>query len=340
MTLAPLLCLWCACATSTPSPKEAPMSAEQTPRWEELKTRLPVPEADDRVEVHDAARGRVVSFPGHRQLRHYPHFHRPRAPGELYTRQVWSAAVTDRGVSAFRKERDLPAELAFGSYWARAVFSGGGRRLYLTGPFDTRAVYVSDVDAGGRLGPWRATEPMPAGPRSRRSLHQALVVRGKLLILGGWYEDNKPAMDQLHAAPLAADGAVGTFRLLNTKLPFSGVAFSLARCDDRLFLAWKDTIWVASLDEGGAPGAFRQAVKDPRINHLSYGNSGMACCGDTLALADAQQTHLFTLAPGKPPRPKATVKHPAPFSRRPLFCHRGAYMLTTTHEGRIYRLTP
>ena len=252
------------------------MTADATLAWEELKTRLPVPDADDRVEVYDASRGRVVSFPGHRRLPHYPHHHRqPRVPpGQLYSRQVWSAAVNDQGVSPFRREADLPPELTFGSYWARAVFSGSGRHLYLTGPFDTRAVYVSDVDVSGGLGPWRTTGPMPPSPGRRRSLHQVLVAGGRLLVLGGWYEDNKPAIRQLHAAPLADNGNVGPFQQLNARLPCAGVAFSLARCGDRLLLAWQDTVWGSKLSDG-SPGAFGVAVKDPRVAHHSYGNTAV-----------------------------------------------------------------
>lgn len=314
-------------------------------RLVELSTRLPVPLADDRVEVFDPVRKTLVTFPGHRRLP--PDHPRPREPqvppAKLFSRKVWSAAVTGpatrlgANVSAFVPEPELPGELAFGSYWGRAVFSGDGRHLYLTGPFDTHAIYLATVQPGGRLGPWRATRPMPPSPRGRRSLHQVFISGGRLFVFGGWFADARPGIRQIHAAPLGKDGAVGEFSLQTARLPFAEAAFSLARCDGQLFLARGDTIWSSTLDRGGALTPFQKVLSDPRLKHQQYGGTGMACCGARLALVDEDQTHIL-IQTARGLRLVQSLKHPAPFSRRTVFCHGGRFFITTTHGGRIYSL--
>lgn len=312
-------------------------------RLEELSTRLPLPTADDRVEVYDAVRGRVVTFPGHvpPPLGHPPNPRGPRVPpAKLFSRQVWSAAVLKTGVAAFERERELPRELAFGSYWGRAVFSGDGRHLYLTGPFNTRSVYVSAVDPQGRLGPWRATRPLPPSQDGRRSLHQVFVAGSRLHVLGGWFADGSPGLRQIHSAPLGPDGALGDFRLSAPLLPFSHAAFSIARCGPRLYLARGDTIWSATLQKDGALSPFQRAASNASLKHEDYGGSGMACCGSRLVLADEAQTHVFDLATGGALRHVGSLSNPAPFKRRTVFCHNSRFFITTTHDGRIYLLHP
>ena len=140
-----------------PSPRsQGNKKSDPGPRLVELATRLPNPTADDRVEAYDAVHGQLVSFPGHQS----PPRRRPRISGpgrqpppNIFPHKVWSAGVMPTGLSAFRPESELPAELAFGSYWARAAFSPGGDQLYLSGPFNTRAVYLSAVGKGGAWAP-------------------------------------------------------------------------------------------------------------------------------------------------------------------------------------------
>ena len=338
VTLLSLLLCQCCAGQSPRAPTSTPNGEH---RLVELTTRLPQPGADDRVEVYDAVRGRVVSFPGHLSPPRRPsHHRRPQPPlGRLFSRQVWSAAVSDTSIGTFVREVDLPRELVFGSYWARAAFSEDGRHLYLTGPFNTQAVYLSTVGPKGRLGPWQATRSMPASQNGRRSLHQIFVAGRRLHVLGGWWADNNPGIRQIHAAVVGQAGAVGPFRLLSARVPFVEVAFSLARCGGRIYLARGDTIWVSARGEQGALTAFEPALTDARLQHENYGGTGLACGGDTLVLADEARTHLLHLGRKGRPALVQSLQNPAPFRRRTVFCHRGRFFVTTTHGGRIYRLS-
>ena len=247
--------------------------------------------------------------------------------------------VSDTSIGTFVREVDLPRELVFGSYWARAAFSEDGRHLYFTGPFNTQAVYLSTVGPKGRLGPWQATRSMPASQNGRRSLHQIFVAGRRLHVLGGWWADNNPGIRQIHAAVVGQAGAVGPFRLLSARVPFVEVAFSLARCGGRIYLARGDTIWVSARGEQGALTAFEPALTDARLQHENYGGTGLACGGDTLVLADEARTHLLHLGRKGRPALVQSLQNPAPFRRRTVFCHRGRFFVTTTHGGRIYRLS-
>lgn len=311
-------------------------------RLVELPTRLPMPLADDRVEVFDPARGRLVTFPGHQPLpMHHPRPRNPQVPpARLFSRQVWSATVTGATISAFAPQAELHGELAFGSYWGRAAFSADGRHLYFTGPFNTRSIYLAAAEPGGRLGAWHATRPMPPSPKGRRSLHQVLVAGGRLLVLGGWYADGLPGIRQIHAAPLGNDGTVGEFKLLARRLPFAEAAFSSARCGGQLYLARGNTIWSSTLGQGGALSTFERALSDVRLKHEEYGGTGMACCDGWLVLADEAQTHLLRRATDGGLRLFHSIQNPAPFKRRTVFCHLGRFFVTTTHGGRIYSLEP
>lgn len=308
-------------------------------RLVELTARLPLPTADDRVEAYDPAHGRLVTFPGHDappsdgpKPRHQP-------VEDPFPRQVWSARVGDAGVSVFRAETELPQELRFGSYWARAAFDPAGSHLYLTGPFETRATYVTSVADDGRLGPWRATTLLPSSPKGRRSLHQVFLAGGRLYSLGGWHSDGVPGLRDIHSAAVEPDGTIGAFARLEVELPFDAMAFSLARCGGAHVLVARGTrIWSSALQQGGGLTPFAAVFEDERLEHESYGGTAMACSDEWLVLVDEARTHVFDREKGGALHYTAGIAHPASFKRRTAFCHDGRFFITTTRGGTIYTL--
>ena len=309
----------------------------------ELKTRLPDPGASERVELYDPGRGRLISFVGY-----VPPPPGPSVRGEprlgRFPGTVWSAAMGRAGLSDVRPESPLPKTLVqFGSYWGRAALSADGRHLLLTGSFNTRSALVAPLDRDGRLGAWRETTPLPPSPASRRSLHGVLVAGSWLYLLGGWHTDGQPGLTEIHRAPVGEDGSLGQFNALDVHLPAGAEAgFSLVRCGARgleVCMARADRVWRSNLHQGQL-SSFEQLIRDPRLDHVDYGGSGIAWGGGLLLLADVGQTHLLALESGGTIRLLRSLQNPAPFGQRTALFHDGRFYITTTHEGRIYKLEP
>lgn len=351
LTVLALLLAGCQ-APSLPPVKEAPV---QTPveqlRLVELKTRLPEPEASERVELYDRDRGRLFSFVGYippgPAAEDRPPGPHPRPRTGRFPGTVWSAALGAMGLYDLREETALPSALVgrFGAYWGRAALPAGGRWLYLTGTFDTQATLVAPLDRRGIVGAWRATTPLPPSPVGRRSLHRVFVTGptkrvpfGQLYLLGGWHTDGQPGLTTVHRAPVRQRGDLGAFTAQNVRLPAGAtVGFSLARRGERLYLAHGSAIWSAPLNAGGL-STFQRVFQDNRLDHNNYGGSGLACGDGLLLLVDVAKSHLFTLTSDGTPRHLRTLEHPAPFGQRTVFYHRGKFHITTNHGGRIYRL--
>ena len=302
----------------------------------ELPVRLPLPDADDRVEVFDPQGGRLYSFLGHID----PASSQGTPPGQLFSRAVWSAALDGDCLGAFRREASLPDDLAFGSYWGRATVSGDGGFLYFTGPFGSHASYVAALGTNGAVEQWTATTAIPPSPTGRRSLHQTFAHAGRIFVLGGWHQDGQPALDGIASAPVLEGGGLGEFAPAQVSLPAPLLAFSVARCGRSLYVARDSRLVVTTLDDRGGPGPFVLALEDPEIHHESYGNNGLACVGSSLALVDEDRTHLFSVGDDGSLSLVRRIEHPRPFSRRSVHALADRVLVTTTDEGRIYSLAP
>ncbi|MBI5594896.1 MAG: hypothetical protein HY928_02280 [Elusimicrobia bacterium] len=142
--------------------------------------------------------------------------------------EVWSAsAAADGTLGVWRAEASLPA--ARESH-AVAAFAG---RLYVVGGFDgvpKKTVYWASVGTDGMLGDWFQGSDLPAA----RYKLAAAADGGWLYALGG--DNGIVSQTAVYAAPLASDGAVGTWALAGN-LPSARNSHAAAAAGGRVFVA-------------------------------------------------------------------------------------------------------
>ena len=309
------------------------------PHLQWLDAVLPAPSASDRLDLYDPARDQLLTFVGYDQPPH------PRAVAS-FPNELWSVPLEGGLPGEANAEAAPPADLPFGSYWGRAALTPDSRHIYLTGPFGTLSVLVAALDDSGHVGPWRATTPLPDTPAQRRSLHQVQVIADHLMVLGGWFQDGEPALRDIHVAAIDDDGGLGAFRRLESTLPIEGGGFSAARCGSHLFVARGAEVWSAKILAGPDLSPFTRVAHDGHMDHVSYGQTAMACDDNALVVVDVPRTHLFEIGPGGTLGAVTHLEHPSTFPQsehgpiypcRSVFVRDSEIWITTSHGGQVAR---
>ena len=152
--------------------------------------------------------------------------------------------------------------------------------LYVTGGADSTnaprtSVWSASVLAGGQIGAWTTTSPLPAG----RAFHASIVATpfnsrvkgtGFLYVLGGATDAAGTPAGEIYRAPLAADGTVGTWETLGT-LPAALHSMNAVIFRGEIYVAGGSTtgnapvatVYRARLDSLGAIGAWQTMAPLP-----------------------------------------------------------------------------
>ena len=152
--------------------------------------------------------------------------------------------------------------------------------VYVTGGADSTnaprtSVWSASVLAGGQIGAWTTTSPLPAG----RAFHASVVATpfnsrvkgtGFLYVLGGATDAAGTPAGEIYRAPLAADGSVGAWETLGT-LPAALHSMNAVIFRGEIYVAGGSTtgnapvatVYRARLDSLGAIGAWQTLAPLP-----------------------------------------------------------------------------
>jgi len=282
------------------------------PQYVEVGT-LPVPTADQRVEVFDDQTQVLYSIPTY-------------ANG--YQHAVYYCRPGTNNVFTWTQTTPNPDQLDFG----RA--SSSGTHLYFNGTYISGSAFAP-INGDGSIRAWQETTPFPISTFPGWSLHQEFVFNGKFYLLGGWHGGGLYAY--AYYATIQGNGSLGAF-VQTTSLPRAMAGHSAAvSSDGKLYVGYGTNLYFAQIAADGTIGPFTAQPAVSGMNHnIGTGNNGMALLGNLLVIVDGTTTFVCRLnASGQVDSLTTSITNSRDFGARYVYANNGNIYVTSTATGKV-----
>jgi N-acetylneuraminic acid mutarotase len=154
--------------------------------------------------------------------------------------EVWRAEVSATGAaSAWRRETPLPGPRvgAAAVLHGNRLFVLGGSSQLQSSRVDSNEVLTAELDASGRVGPWRSLAPLPQA----RTAVNTVATRNALVVLGGLGASRQ---GEVWFAPMLNGGALAPWTVAATRAADRGGGVALA--------GGRQVVWLGGRNASGA----------------------------------------------------------------------------------------